>query len=418
MTIEVFKCPQCNGNLEEVNKSGFYTCPYCGARMQINVYEPDPNTRPDGRRTIYDPNTGAELCYIKLPRGWLAEGSIENRLQSANWPFCLRVRANAPDRTALIRYQSGASFKEVVNSSVERHIEGGFDQAEMMPMMRLRNPAEYADAFMAIDVPSGTALQPVDTRPLPKLPPEDEEAKRRQVFEETASVLRAKTPPGMRSGVDQSFYNGITRVYSFLENGIEMRQAVATIISGVKISFGAPMMFFGGMSTSVFWDALYVLTLRAPAEFFEINYENLVMFCSSMQSAPAVATRMIEERNRILGYLESRQRSEFEAQQRRHQEQEASYAAYNKAQFERSDRDFRARRASSVAQQSSEDRMSDQMSEAIRGVDTYIRPDGTEVEYSVINEAAFANVNDSRDTFATQSKAFESADWVEMKKKY
>lgn len=418
MTIEVFMCPQCGGNLEDVYRSGYYTCPYCRARMRINVFDPDPNTRPDGRRTIYDRDTGGELCYIKLPRGWLAEGSIENRLQSANWPFCIRVRANAPDRSALIRYQSGASFKEVVTSSVERHNEGGFDQAEMMPMMRLRNASEYADAFMAIDVPQGTALQLIDTRPLPKIPPEDEEAKRRQVFEETASVLRAKTPPGMRSGVDQAFYNGITRVYSFPENGIEMRQAVATVVSGVKISFGAPMMFFGRMSSSVFWDALFVLTLRAPAEFFESNYENLVMFCSSMQSAPAVATRMIDERNRILGYLESRQRSEFEAHQRRMQEQQASYDAYNQAWLAKADSEHKARRANYAAQQSSDSSIYDKLSEANRGVDTYIRPDGTEVEYSVVNEAAFANANDSRNTFATQSKAFESVDWVEMKKKY
>jgi hypothetical protein len=57
-------------------------------------------------------------------------------------------------------------------------------------------------------------------------------------------------------------------------------------------------------------------------------------------------------------------------------------------------------------------------SEANRGVNTYIRPDGTEVEYSVVNEAAFANANDSHDTFATQNRDFASCDWVEMKKKY
>jgi hypothetical protein len=197
-----------------------------------------------------------------------------------------------------------------------------------------------------------------------------------------------------------------------------MRQAVATVISGVKISFGAPMLFFSGMSSSVFWDALYVLTLRAPADFFENHYDNLVMFCSSMQSAPAVATRMIEERNRILGYLESRQHSEFEAHQRRMQEQQASYAAYNQAWLANSDREHKARRASYAAQQSSGGSVFDKLSEANRGVDTYIRPDGTEVEYSVVNEAAFVNANDSRDTFATQSKAFESVNWVEMKKKY
>ncbi|MDD4095149.1 MAG: hypothetical protein PHP22_02775 [Oscillospiraceae bacterium] len=76
MTIEVFLCPQYSGNLEEVHKSGYYTCPYCRTRMRINVYEPDPNTQPDDRRTIFDRDTSAKLCYIKLPRRWLAEGSM------------------------------------------------------------------------------------------------------------------------------------------------------------------------------------------------------------------------------------------------------------------------------------------------------------------------------------------------------
>jgi hypothetical protein len=44
--------------------------------MRINVYEPDPNTQPDDRRTIFDRDTSAKLCYIKLPRRWLAEGSM------------------------------------------------------------------------------------------------------------------------------------------------------------------------------------------------------------------------------------------------------------------------------------------------------------------------------------------------------
>jgi len=99
-------------------------------------------------------------------------------------------------------------------------------------------------------------------------------------------------------------------------------------------------------------------------------------------------------------------------------EQQAAFDAYNAAWRARSDETHLANRAAYAGRQASEDRISDIRSEGIRGVDTYIRPDGTEVEYSVINEKAYANVNDSRDTFATQSKDFESIDWVEMKKKY
>lgn len=424
MAIEVFQCPQCGGNLEDVSRTGFYICPYCKSRMSIHITEPDPDTRPDGRRTIFDRDSGEELCYVKLPRGFCAEGFIENRLQSANWPFCMHVRAqsresgNPEDQVTTIAYQSGVSFKEVVSGTVQRHNEGAFDQADMMPMLRLRSAEEYADAFMATSVGPEVSYQLEETFPLPKLPPEDEAAKRQAIFSETLAVLQAKTPPGMHSGVEQAFYSSTTRIYSYLQNGVAMRQAVATIISGVRIFFGAPMILFGGMNKSVFWDVPYVLTLRCRADVFEEQFENLVMFCSSMQASPAVARRIIDERNRILGYLEERQQTEFETHQRRMQEQQASFDAYNQAWHQRSESAHRAGRAAYATQMASEDRMSDMRSEATRGVNTYIRPDGTEVEYSVIYESAFANTNDGSDTFATTSKAFESADWVEMKKKY
>jgi hypothetical protein len=127
---------------------------------------------------------------------------------------------------------------------------------------------------------------------------------------------------------------------------------------------------------------------------------------------------IIQERNRILGNMERRQTEDYQAHQRAIQEQQASYDAYNRAWRDQSNRMHHAFRSTSVVGQSSGDRISDMYSEAIRGVNTYIRPDGTEIEYSVVNEAAFANANDSRDTFATQNKAFESSNWVEMKKKY
>lgn len=418
MTIEVIQCPQCGGSLEGVSQSGYYTCPYCKSRMRFNVYEPDPDTRTDGRRVIFDRDTGGELCYVKLARGWLATGFVENRMQSANWPFCMHIQAESPDHDARIHYVSGASYKEVISGPMQRHIEGGFDQAEMMPMRHLMTSSDYANMFMANDVPPGTPLKLIETRPLPRLPAEDEDAKRQEVFQNTLSVLQAKTPPGMRSGVDHAIYSGVTRIFSFEENGVQMQQAVATVISGVQISFGAPMILFGGMSSSVFWDALYVLTLRTRADVFEQQYENLVMFCSSMQASPAVGTRIIDERNRILGFLADRQRSEFEAHQRVMREQQAAFDAYNQAWWARSGEAHRASRASYASGQASGDRMSDMRSEGIRGVDTYVRPDGTEVEYSVINETAFSGANDSHDTFATQSKDFESIDWVEMKKKY
>ena len=418
MEIEIINCPQCGGALEEVTESGFYVCPYCKSKMKVTLSEPDPNLRPDGRTTIFDSNTGNELCYIKLASGWTASGTIVHEMQSANWPFSMHIHAASQDGTVLIYYRSGASYKEVISSNVMRHVEGGFDQTEKMPMRRLQSAALYADGFISEDAAKGTMVSLWEERPFSKTPPEDFEAKRSELYQSTLSRIRAMTPPGMSASVDKSIYEGCTRIYSFEEDGNEIRQAVTTIVNGVQISLGAPMMFFGGTSSYFFWDVPYVLTLKANADIFEENYENLVMFCSSMQASPMLFQMITQERQNILGAMQQHQEDAFQQHQKIMQEQQASFDAYNQAWFASSNRMHNASRSASAARQSSGDRISDMYSEANRGVNTYIRPDGTEVEYSVVNEAAFANVNDSHDTFATQSKDFASCDWVEMKKKY
>jgi len=417
MEIEVINCPQCGGALEEVTKSGFYACPYCKSKMKVTFTEPDPNLRPDGRTTVFDSNTGNELCYIKLARGWTATGSIVHEMQSANWPFSMHIHATSQDGTALLYYRSGASYKEVIASNVMHHVEGGFDQTEKMPMRRLQSSALYADGFISDDAAKGTMVSLWEERPFSKNPPEDFEAKRGELHQSTLSRMRALTPPGMRSSVDKSMYEGCTRIYSFEENGKDILQAVTTIVNGVQISMSAPMMFFGGTSSYLFWDVPYVLTLKANADVFEENYENLIMFCSSMQASPILFQMITQERQSILGTMQQNQENEFQQHQKIMREQQASFDAYNQAWFDKSNQMHNASKSAAAARESSGDSFSD-YSEATRGVDTYIRPDGTEVEYSVVNEAAFANVNDSHDTFATENRDFASCDWVEMKKKH
>ncbi len=418
MATEAVTCPQCGGPLEAVIASGFYTCPYCSSRIRVSFFEPDPNLQPDGRTTVRDAATQAELCSVQLPHGWKAGGRIQYEHQSLNWPFTLYVQAGSPRQDAIISYRSGSSFKEVIASSVLRHQEGGFDQGEMMPMMRLRTAAQYADQFVGSQLSRGVPYHFVEERALAKTPPEDYAAKMQELMRNTSDQLRANTPPGMFSAVDRAFCEGTTRIYAYTENGHDMRKAVAVVVNGVQISFGSPMVFFGGKTTYVLWDVPYVVSLTATASAFDGHYDHLVMFLSTMQASLSLLQQMDWARNQILTQLGRQQQNNFAAHQRMIQEQQAAFDAYNRSWMADSERRHQAARYSEAARQNSEDRMSDMRSEATRGVNTYIRPDGTEVEYSVVNENAYAYVNDSRTTFATLSHAFESPDWTPMRRKY
>lgn len=59
--------------------------------------------------------------------------------------------------------------------------------------------------------------------------------------------------------------------------------------------------------------------------------------------------------------------------------------------------------------------MSDRYSEAVRGINTYVRPDGTEVEVSVAYDRAYTN--SQGDTLGSQSAFEPGGNWTEMNRK-
>lgn len=417
MHFETVNCPQCGGPLEGVAEAGFYCCPYCRSHIRVSFSNQDPDRRPDGRLTVWDQQTGDPLCYILLPAGWSAEGALLPYLQSANWPMTLQVQARPAQDPVRINYWSGSAFKEV-RSGMVRHREGAFDQVDMMPMKGLTSPSQYADAFFMDQAGSFQNIWLHDSRPLPQEPPLDYASRAGEMARTISQQIQAQTPPGMWSRVDQAFYDGVTRIYDYQQEGQDWRMAVAVLIDGIEISGGAGGFFFGASMTYIIWESQYLLSLTSPRDLFDDYYGAFIMFASTMQASPQVFQRMERERTRISGQLQAAQSDWFNAHMDMMRQQQASFDAYNQAWFARSDSQHKAMRQASASQGSAMDRIFDKYSEAVRGVDTYIRPDGTEVEYSVINEAAFASATDSRTTFATQARDFRSIDWVKMKKKY
>lgn len=416
MHFETVNCPQCGGPLEGVDRAGFYICPYCRSYIRVSFSRQDPQRRPDGRFTVLDQETGDPVSYILLPPAWSAEGRLLPSLQSVNWPMTLQVRAWPPHDPVVIEYQSGAAFKDI-RSGMTRHIEGAYDPVDKMPMKRLIPPGQYADAFFLGRAGHFQNIRLYDSRPLPQEPPLDYQARADESARITRQQIEAYTPPGMWSRVDQAFFDGVTRIYDYEEGGRAWRMAVALLIDGIQISGGARGLLFGASMTYIIWETQYLLCLTSPRELFEDYYSDLVMFASTMQSSPQVLDRMEKERARISGQLQAAQSDWFEGHMKMMRDQEASFDAYNQAWFARSDRQHKAMRQASASQGSAMDRIFEKYSQAVRGVDCYLRPDGTEVEYSVVNEAAFASASDSRTSFATQARDFHSIDWVEMKKK-
>ena len=112
----------------------------------------------------------------------------------------------------------------------------------------------------------------------------------------------------------------------------------------------------------------------------------------------------------------TQQRQNFASFQQANATLQAGFDSYNKAWWDRNNASYQANRNRTANCESSADRISRLQSEAIRGVNTYTREDGSEVEVSVDYDRAFEN--NLGDVYATNSQTFNpSNDWYEMNKK-
>ena len=106
---------------------------------------------------------------------------------------------------------------------------------------------------------------------------------------------------------------------------------------------------------------------------------------------------------------------QFQSWQQIHATQQAAFDSYNRSWWERTNASDAARRSAYQSKMASEQRMSDRYSEAVRGVNTYVRLDGTEVEVSVAYDRAYTN--NSGDTLGSNSAFEPSGNWTEMRHK-
>ncbi|MDO5328275.1 MAG: zinc ribbon domain-containing protein [Clostridia bacterium] len=171
------------------------------------------------------------------------------------------------------------------------------------------------------------------------------------------------------------------------------------------------------------WDSFGVFLLQALPENFEAAYaDSFICFCSTYQVSRDFSRRIYDLQNQIVQNINSytqqnlqQQRQNFENWQRINVSMQAAYDSYNQAWFDRINAHHQAFRQQSQQAFNGSYGGTGDFAEAIRGVNTYIRPDGTEVEVSVDYDRAFTNA--SGDTFGTNASRDTYDGWTEMRRK-
>ena len=147
----------------------------------------------------------------------------------------------------------------------------------------------------------------------------------------------------------------------------------------------------------------------------------LASMASTLRLNPSIAREACAQKQQMV--LEQRQRTQmniaqqqqqFAAWQQMHASQQAAFDSYQQAWFERSDRQHAANMAASAANFSSAGvgTGAASYSDAIRGVNHYTRPDGTDVEVSVMADQAW--VNGSGDVIGTRDGFEPGFGWTEL----
>ena len=155
-----------------------------------------------------------------------------------------------------------------------------------------------------------------------------------------------------------------------------------------------------------------------PKDRFDQDYKDFETFVSTFEIDPYISRESINMQHKmnmdIASYTRqniAQQQANFQAMQQANRTLHEAYDSANQAWWSRSNAHHAQVMASSRSAfgESSADRISRMQSEAIRGVNTYVREDGTQVEVSVDYDHVYSNK--LGDTLATNSSFEPGGNW-------
>lgn len=144
-------------------------------------------------------------------------------------------------------------------------------------------------------------------------------------------------------------------------------------------------------------DPIFVL-ITSKEEYSDLVQKAFKQVCSTFKLSPEVMSEyrrlqmQWEQENRTM--MNSQAQAQYQNGQNLinlGQQRMAANQRYVESMMERSNKQYQMQRDSYNSRVAAQDRMRDARSEAIRGVNTYIKPDGKEVEVSVRAESVWIN---------------------------
>lgn len=444
------KCPSCGAPLEDDGDDSF-TCEYCGSTIRVRRRDVDP----DGATSICD-GAGQPLLHARIPFGWRVTSAVkECGATGSAYPVSVRAEL-AGEHGEFIRYRSGEGF-----SDMDPVMRMGNPSGIAVNIRPFQTPAVYLDSLaMAYCANTPGQLSFVEQRPMPLIEPLNIAEGRQRMQALAQNEINMQSTSSMAFNLDDIFFDGCTRVYRVAGNGAALMMALATCVEGFKVTPSVGGMGMGGLNLGgllggllggkgssrgqtaggqqpfgqrngygvgkqvIEWKSRHLFLLQTPEDVFEQAYLTAFTdFCSTLRVDASVLSEAEARHNDDILRAQAATRANidqqnraFQSYQQAHAAQVAAFDSYNKAWWDRTNSSDAARRSSYQSRLASEDRTREKFSEATRGVNTYSRTDGSEVELSVGSDTAWQS---DGGTVVGGSRGFDpGAGWTQLQRRY
>lgn len=439
MSIEVIKCPACAATLNCDGKSEFITCGYCGNTLRLKI-TPKPSEPKEMKFVDITMNIPLASCVLPVDK-FTPSGSVMPIAACSTYPLPIRCAAANKNGTAFSFFTGegytddtkcpllSSSYSTVVNQISKLHFK---------PFMDAERYANY-QINEIIRTGNMTNAWFIENRPFPAEGFNRKEALDGYIkYQQYMSQLAGDPPVSKMYYLEES-----CKVYEVDVGQIKLRITIAFILNAVRYQLPdmfAMSGFMGGMfgqrrpqmsngaapgtfgdlpnNAAIDWASNGIFTMICPKERFDQDYDDFKQFVSSFRIDPYITRESLNMQNQmrrdVANYTQqniAQQNANFQAMQQANRSLQEAYDSANQAWWARSNAHHAQVMASSRATfgESSSDRISRLQSEAIRGVNTYMREDGSTVEVSVDYDHVYSNK--SGDTLVTNSSFEPGGNW-------
>ncbi|MBR3342288.1 MAG: hypothetical protein IKG30_11860 [Clostridiales bacterium] len=440
MSVEVIKCPACGGTLDCDGKTEFFKCGHCGNTLRLKITERP--AQPSVMKFV-DKSLNMPLASCGLPDTFTPSGSLMPNTASYTYPMPIRCAAANKFGTAF-SFFTGEAYTDDTKcpmlSGPYATVVNQISKTHFRPFMDAEN---YGNLYINNVLSGGkmTNAYYIEKRPFPAagynrkdaldgyIKYLDFEAQKAGTagsvtgkmyyLEESCKVYEADVGQ-MRFRIVVAF---ILRAFRYQ---MPSMFAMGNIMGGIfgqrraQTSNGAMPGTFGDMpnNAAIEWSTTGMFTMICPKDRFDEDYKDFERFATTFRVDPYITQESINMQNKmsmeVARYTQqniAQQNANFQAMQQANRTLQEAYDSANQAWWNRSNAHHAQVMASSRSTfgESSSDRISRMQSEAIRGVNTYMREDGSTVEVSVDYDHVYSNK--LGDTLATNSSFEPGGNW-------